>query len=216
MLQFLKKIPLDFGQANLKYTTKGKQIALSFIPSDENRKNIERSGMYVESAGNHIKCTALDVGCRDGYFSQILKKNGYRVTSIDIECRYEHCKVVDVNKILPFVDNSFDIIWCSEVIEHLIDPAKTIAEFRRVLKPTGKAILTTPNSKFWLYYILGLFGLTPQKVQNPTHIHFFGIEDIKKWNPTETCGFFPYLILRFKIKHFLNLLTPTFVFVIKK
>jgi len=161
MLQLLKKIPVDFGQANLKHTTKGKSIALSLVPTKPGESR-------------HIKRTALDVGCRDGYYSEILKQKKYTVTSVDIECHYEKCRQVDANKPLPYPDNFFDLIWCSEVIEHLKDPRATLTEFRRILKSEGKAVLTTPNSKFWLYYILGLFGLTPQKVQNPTHLHFFG------------------------------------------
>jgi len=202
-VRLLKSIPIDFGQANVKHTTKGKIIALALIPFHKN--NISAA-----------KPTALDVGCRDGHFSRMLKEKGYTVVSIDIECHYENCQEVDANKPLPFPDNSFDVIWCSEVIEHLEKPQQIIAEFKRVLKPEGKAVLTTPNSKFWLYKVLALFGLTPQKVQNPTHLHFFGEKDIKALKPSVLYGFFPYFIFKFRITRLLNLLTPTFVFVIQK
>ncbi len=200
LIALLKRIPVDFGMENLKYTTKGKEIALAFVGQG--------------SAG----ATLLDVGCRDGYFSRLFEKRGFTVTSIDIECKWDKCSVVDANKPLPYPDNSFDRIWCSEVIEHLIDPAKTIAEFRRVLKPGGIAAITTPNSTFWLYSVLRLFGKTPKDVQNKTHIHFFGKSDLQPLSPADSMiyGFFPYLGPRFRISRGVGLLSPTFVFAIRK
>src|SRR3989344_45334 len=198
LISLLKKIPLDLGQGNLRHTTQGKKIALSLIDRHAQGK------------------TALDVGCRDGYFSEILKNYCYRVTSIDIEKAYPDGQIIDANHPLPFADNTFDLIWCSEVIEHLINPQITISEFRRVLKPNGLVILTTPNSYFWLYRILRPFGLTPQKLQNPTHLHFFCQSDIEKLKPAVLYGFFPYLIFKYRINHLVNLLSPTFIFVIKK
>ncbi len=44
---------------------------------------------------------------------------------------------------MPFPDNSYDVIVCSEVLEHLHSPYKAIAEIERVLRPGGKLILTT-------------------------------------------------------------------------
>lgn len=200
LISILKGVPVDFGQANLKHKTKGKKIALELINPN--------------GAGK----TALDVGCRDGFFTKILKNKGYKVISIDIEKNYDDCEIVDANDILPYKDNSFDLIWCSEVIEHLINPAKTINEFKRILKSNGVAVITTPNSYFWLFRILKLFSLTPQKIQNSGHLHFFNANDIKKFNPHNNIiyGFFPYFILKFKIKRFINLLSPTFIFIIKK
>ena len=160
LINLLKKIPLDLGQANLRTTTKGKLIALNLVPNAKPRQ------------------TALDVGCREGYQSQWLEKKGNTVTSIDIEKKYEKCIVTDANKPLPFKDASFDLIWCSEVIEHLHQPKQAISEFRRILKPGGKMILTTPNSYFLLVRGLYFLGLTPQKIQNPDHKHFFTYKNI--------------------------------------
>lgn len=51
----------------------------------------------------------------------------------------------DMEARLPFPDASFDIVLCVEGIEHVMDRHKTLTEFRRVLKPGGRLILTTPN-----------------------------------------------------------------------
>ncbi|MEX0918572.1 MAG: class I SAM-dependent methyltransferase [Candidatus Paceibacterota bacterium] len=202
-IELLKKIPIDLGQAQLKHTTKGKQIALNLVPVNKTENT-----------------RALDVGCRDGYFTNILKERGYNPTSIDLECIYEGCDKVDVNQPLPYPDNTFEVIWCSEVIEHLENPSFTISEFRRVLTPTGSAILTTPNSYFWIYAILHLLGKRPADVQNSTHTKFFHIRDIYTLKPHHDTvyGFFPYIFKKFRIKnrHLVGFLSPTFIFKIKK
>lgn len=48
-------------------------------------------------------------------------------------------------EILPFKDESFDKIICTEVIEHIYDDESAVSEMARVLKEDGKAFLTTPN-----------------------------------------------------------------------
>jgi len=46
---------------------------------------------------------------------------------------------------LPFPDATFDLVWMTEVIEHLTRPDKAMEEVRRVLDPRGHLILSTPN-----------------------------------------------------------------------
>ena len=52
---------------------------------------------------------------------------------------------MDVTNI-GFADNTFDVIICNHVLEHIINDQKAIAEFYRVLKPNGWAILQVPIS----------------------------------------------------------------------
>jgi SAM-dependent methyltransferase len=46
---------------------------------------------------------------------------------------------------LPFADRAFDLVWASEVIEHVADTARWLSEVRRVLVPRGRVLLTTPS-----------------------------------------------------------------------
>ena len=57
---------------------------------------------------------------------------------------YEHFNVE--NDKFPYADESFDVVIFAEIIEHLLnDPCKVLREIKRVLKPNGTMILTTPN-----------------------------------------------------------------------
>lgn len=203
MIRILKNIPIDFGQESVAEKTHGKTIAKNLVPT------VTRGE----------KKTALDIGCRAGIQSLWLEDRGYDVSSIDIESRYEKCKIVDVNSGLPYPDDSFDLLWCSEVIEHLNDPKAVINEFKRVLRSGGMAILTTPNSYFWLFRLFSLFGLPPQRLQRADHVHFFHYQDLRELCPeSDIYGFFPYVFLKMKIKSpfFVNFLSPTFVLKLQK
>ncbi|MDR7519551.1 MAG: class I SAM-dependent methyltransferase [Armatimonadota bacterium] len=185
---------MDFGQSQLKHRTEGKRIALRHIPQAS-------PGMR-----------ALDVGCRNGYFSEILTRRGYTVHAIDIKPDYPSAEIVDANQPLPYGDGTFDLVWCSEVLEHLDAPAAAVAEFRRVLKPGGLLVLTTPNSGCWIYRALALAGIPTAKAQNPDHKHFFTVEDMRRLFPrARLLGFFPYVAYKRTITRGLGLLTPTFV-----
>jgi SAM-dependent methyltransferase len=51
---------------------------------------------------------------------------------------------------LGFQDQTFDLITCNMVIEHLAAPAKVFSEFFRVLRPCGMVIMLTPNVYHWV------------------------------------------------------------------
>jgi len=94
--------------------------------------------------------TVLDAPSGLGELSYLLHKNGFKVIAGDIDksvCKLKEVdfKQLDLNKELPFEDNSLDYVICVEGVEHLENPHHTIKEFSRILKPGGKAILTTPN-----------------------------------------------------------------------
>ncbi len=92
----------------------------------------------------------LDAGAGPGVISKRLKEAGFDVMAADInpflfsipEIR---CEKADLNESLPFPDESFDYILCSNAIEHLENPYHFVKECYRILKERGKLLITTPN-----------------------------------------------------------------------
>jgi SAM-dependent methyltransferase len=194
LIELAKKVPLDLGQRSTRWVTQGKVIARDLVP---------------QARPGH---RALDVGCREGDQTRWLERKGYEVTSIDVEKVYEKTEIVDAEKPLPYAGDTFDLIWCSEVIEHLEDPAFSASEMRRVLRPGGSMVLTTPNSFAWFFRPFYLAGVSPGALQHPGHKQFFRLDDIRKLFPrADVYGFFPYAIVKSTITSNLALLTPTFV-----
>lgn len=92
----------------------------------------------------------LDVGCGYGrVLEQIANriKEGYGCDFApgNINMDRIHMIKADVTINLPFTDDSFDVVICREVIEHLTNPYDCLKEMYRVIKPEGELILTTPN-----------------------------------------------------------------------
>jgi SAM-dependent methyltransferase len=66
---------------------------------------------------------------------------------------------IDDASVLPFEAESFDVVVCSEVLEHLFEPQLAAAEAFRVLRPQGRLIVTVPNAAYWRDRIDALFGI---------------------------------------------------------
>lgn len=103
-----------------------------------------------------INKLVLDAGCGYGAFSVELAKRECRLVSSDLIFeltsktvnKTKNNGVVADTLSLPFLDNSFDIVISSEMIEHTPNPENVIFELIRILKPGGYIVITTPN-KIW-------------------------------------------------------------------
>jgi 2-polyprenyl-6-hydroxyphenyl methylase/3-demethylubiquinone-9 3-methyltransferase len=97
----------------------------------------------------------LDLGCGAGAFTAVLAQAGARVIGCDVadaaiaRARGAHpqldFRLVPIDGPLPLADNSFELVWASEVIEHIADTGRWLSEVRRVLVPRGRLLLTTPS-----------------------------------------------------------------------
>jgi SAM-dependent methyltransferase len=69
----------------------------------------------------------------------------FRRVNLDPIIQVEDPDVLGLPTRIPYDDGSFDFVFCTEVIEHLLDPLVSLREIARVLTPRGCLLVTTPN-----------------------------------------------------------------------
>jgi len=95
----------------------------------------------------------LDVGSGGGFVTRALIEAGHDAVALDLSLRAIGAAhgvgipqaVVARGEQLPFAEDRFDAIVCSEVLEHVNDPAAVVAEAARVLRPGGRFLFSGPN-----------------------------------------------------------------------
>lgn len=103
----------------------------------------------------------LDVGCGRGFYTKALTQYKFikKIVGLDTNPKYLNVAAKINNSVrvrfvegsiyaLPFKESLFDLIICSEVLEHLINERRALAEMSRVLKPGGVLLITVPNRHF--------------------------------------------------------------------
>lgn len=155
-------------------------------------KNIE---IYMKS---HKKrpLQVLDAGCGDGVQLQELTENPeLQVWGIDynpIRTTRARQRFLKVNIVLgdllhsPFKSNVFDLVLCSQVIEHIPQDVLLLEELANVLKPGGILILGTPNEGC-LMARLRNYIFERDILKNTDHLHFYREPVIRR--KIEAAGF---------------------------
>lgn len=98
---------------------------------------------------DHCRGLVLDAGAGRGAYRDMLLRYADEYVGIDVGASSATGVVGDAQR-LPFADDSFDTVFCSQVLEHVPEPWLALAEFRRVLKPGGALILSVPHLS-WLH-----------------------------------------------------------------
>lgn len=105
---------------------------------------------------------AIDMGCGTGRFSAKLIERGARVVSSDIghslvaQSMLKNPSAWGLQtslESLGLAESSFDLVICTEVIEHTPNPRESVHELMRILKPEGVLILTVPH-KLWRFSVV--------------------------------------------------------------
>lgn len=139
----------------------------------------------------------LDIGCYDGHLAFLLKNclGNCEAYGIDIAkktialARQKgiHAKICDIEKGINFESNLFDYVFAGEIIEHLYDTDFFMREIKRILKPDGILIITTPNFVSLgrrLCYLFGKGIFMEQSFSLPEkaagHIRYFTFESLKE------------------------------------
>jgi SAM-dependent methyltransferase len=111
----------------------------------------------------------LDVGCGDqpfrGLVPPVVKYTGIDKAEYagDFEYRNEETIYYEGDR-WPLEDGGFDAILCTEVLEHVVDPAAFLAEASRCLAPGGTILLTVPFAARWHYIPHDYWRYTPSSL----------------------------------------------------
>lgn len=143
-------------------------------------EEIER-GIIAEQANRLGDCTALEVGCGTGRFSEFLVRLGCHVHALDVtpamleQARALRSGASAIKWIrasaenLPLVDASFDLVLALKVLPHVPNLPSAIGDVARVLRPEGTAILEFYNplslGSLTRRYKVFTQWLTPARVQ---------------------------------------------------
>lgn len=130
-----------------------------------------RLNYIIQRAGNLADKTVLDVGCGGGILSESMALCSAKVTGIDmsekplnvaklhlyeseLKIDYQHITAEQLATERP---NSFDIVTCMEMLEHVPDPASVVSACHNLVKPGGHIFFSTlnRNPKSYLFAIIG-------------------------------------------------------------
>lgn len=150
-----------------------------------------RKWVIIKEMIEETSSRVLDIGCASGWLTarvvQILPGAG--VIGLDVsqkminyaKTRYPQIVFIcaDAHQ-LPFPDESFDLIICSETLEHVVDPLRVLSEIRRCLSPNGQAIVSMDTGNILFNLVWFFWTRTKGKVWQGAHLHKFDRDKLKK------------------------------------
>ena len=137
-------------------------------------------------AGSNV----LDAGAGTGPYRHLFSHCNYKTQDFcrtpSSEGKYTKIDYICNITEIPVSDESFDVIICTEVLEHTPEPIKVIEEFSRILRPSGRLFITAPlgcgiHQEPYIFY----GGYTPFWYER--FLRMYGFEDLKI---IANCGFF--------------------------
>lgn len=140
----------------------------------------------------------LDVGSASGWFLSKMSKRFPKAKCVGVDVyknaitygknKYKSIRFVhaDAHK-LPFQDDSFDMIVCTEVLEHVTNPKGVLKEIRRVLKQHGAVVIEMDTGNILFNIVWYLWMNFNGKVWKGSHLHKFSSAKLEKM--IKDCGF---------------------------
>jgi 2-polyprenyl-3-methyl-5-hydroxy-6-metoxy-1,4-benzoquinol methylase len=142
--------------------------------------------MRLMMLGNNPAGKLLDIGCGGGRYLHRMQRRGWEVEGIDFDEQATQ-RVTERYGIKTYTGDllaaglpeaSFDAITMSHTIEHLVDPATTLRECLRLLRPGGKLIVVTPNVDS---SAAALFGPFWRGWEPPRHLQLFSTSTLERF-----------------------------------
>lgn len=113
--------------------------------------------LYLALAGRSVS-KVLDVGCAQGTLALLLAESGHSVTAVDIRpqfldyarSRHTHgdIRFLAANALEDDLPQGFDLVFANQIIEHLVHPVELLQRLKRLLRPGGRVVVTTPNGHY--------------------------------------------------------------------
>lgn len=132
----------------------------------------------------------LDLGCGAGHFLSVVRQGGGRPIGVELaeralERAREHEPSAEAHLMapdgsIPLAHGSVDLVWCSEVVEHVADVGQLLSEVRRVLRPGGRLLLTTPFHGRLKGAVLALTRFDSHFDPLGQHLRFFTARSLRR------------------------------------
>lgn len=152
-------------------------------PRDYYENEREEMLEFLPARVEHV----LDVGCSNGNFGRMVKeKTGAEVQGIEPMKEFADLASEQLDKvytatvedaIAQLPDTYFDVIYCNDVLEHLVDPYSVLRSFKAKLKPGGRVISSIPNMRYFRSFFKLLFKgqwrHEDEGIMDRTHLRWF-------------------------------------------
>lgn len=184
---YYKDLYYQTSQSNYRQEYSPEEIAWFYL-------KIERISDAIEDIRESTKAgSLLDVGCGEGFAMDWFAKKNWIVQGID----YSHEGLQRMNPHLldcletgdlPLLleariaaGHSYDLLWLTNVLEHVIDPLNLLGQLRRLVAPGGVCVVTVPNDGSDLQETLFESGRIPSRfwIAIPDHISYFDTNSIR-------------------------------------
>ncbi len=163
----IEKLPGYYKSEDYISHTNSKRNAFEKIYHRVREISLKRKLKLINSFNTDEK-KLLDIGCGTGAFLKVAQNNDWTISGVEpdkkaraIANEITNNSVYDINELLEFEDQSFDVISLWHVLEHLPNLEEEVLTLKRLLKPGGSLIIAVPNYKsydatyyktFWAAY----------------------------------------------------------------
>jgi glycosyltransferase involved in cell wall biosynthesis len=140
-------------------------------------------GRIVELLARRAPARVLDVGCADGQLGERIRQGGHTVVGVDrtaadgVVDRLDGFAAADLDDALPpEVGDGYDVVLAADVLEHVRDPERLLADLTTRLAPGGVMLVSVPNFGHWYpraKVVLGRFDYDRRGILDRDHVRFF-------------------------------------------